>query len=165
MGNSGIFISESSEYLTKDSIQKFNVKVIPENTLILSFKLTVGRICITKKILCTNEAIAHFNIKPNSEINTKFLFGYMSHFNFDSLGNTSSIAKAVNSKIIKSMKVLVPSNSLACLYEEKTMSIFSQISNLQDENSTLTKLRDTLLPKLLSGELDSTKTQQDVVNG
>ena len=42
LGNSGTYIFETSEYLTNEAIEKFNVKLIPINTVILSFKLTVG---------------------------------------------------------------------------------------------------------------------------
>lgn len=61
LGNSGTYIFETSEYLTEEAIDKFNVKLIPEDTVILSFKLTVGRLGITTDEMTTNEAIAHFN--------------------------------------------------------------------------------------------------------
>ncbi|HEP1095601.1 TPA: restriction endonuclease subunit S, partial [Mannheimia haemolytica] len=54
MGNQGLFITESSEYLKVEAVDKFNIKRIPENTVILSFKLTVGRVSITTKETTTN---------------------------------------------------------------------------------------------------------------
>ncbi|HDL3941942.1 TPA: restriction endonuclease subunit S, partial [Mannheimia haemolytica] len=100
MGNQGLFITESSEYLKVEAVDKFNIKRIPENTVILSFKLTVGRVSITTKETTTNEAIAHFKIPSSSNLSSEFLYCYLKNFDFNNLGSTSSIATAVNSKMI-----------------------------------------------------------------
>ncbi|HDL3083019.1 TPA: restriction endonuclease subunit S, partial [Mannheimia haemolytica] len=104
MGNQGLFITESSEYLKVEAVDKFNIKRIPENTVILSFKLTVGRVSITTKETTTNEAIAHFKIPSSSNLSSEFLYCYLKNFDFNNLGSTSSIATAVNSKMIKEME-------------------------------------------------------------
>ncbi|HDL3071258.1 TPA: restriction endonuclease subunit S, partial [Mannheimia haemolytica] len=110
MGNQGLFITESSEYLKVEAVDKFNIKRIPENTVILSFKLTVGRVSITTKETTTNEAIAHFKIPSSSNLSSEFLYCYLKNFDFNNLGSTSSIATAVNSKMIKEMEILEPSD-------------------------------------------------------
>lgn len=68
MGSCGAFISSSSEQLTLDAVKKHNIKIIPDNTVLLSFKLTVGRVAITDGEMTTNEAIAHFKT-DNKAIN------------------------------------------------------------------------------------------------
>ncbi|EPY98631.1 restriction endonuclease subunit S, partial [Mannheimia haemolytica] len=82
MGNQGLFITESSEYLKVEAVDKFNIKRIPENTVILSFKLTVGRVSITTKETTTNEAIAHFKIPSSSNLSSEFLYCYLKNFDF-----------------------------------------------------------------------------------
>lgn len=152
LGNSGIYISETSEYLTEEAVNKFNIPVIQPNTVILSFKLTVGRVAISSERMLSNEAIAHLNRKDKN-LPVEFLYSYLKCFDYNSLGSTSSIATAVNTQTIKAMKIIVPKTNQLEKYFEKVNSIFEQIKSNQSENQTLTQLRDTLLPKLISGEV------------
>ncbi|HHQ7525519.1 TPA: restriction endonuclease subunit S, partial [Escherichia coli] len=100
LGNCSVFIKDSSEYLTSDAVNSYNVKIVPKDAVLLSFKLTIGRIAIAEDILTTNEAIAHFyNMKYG--INKEYLYSYLKIFDYNSLGSTSSIATAINSKIIR----------------------------------------------------------------
>lgn len=152
MGNNGVFLGDSSEYLTVDSIKKFNVKVVPAGSILLSFKLTVGRVAIAQSELTTNEAIAHF-VAPKYGISKEYLYCYLKNFDFGSLGSTSSIATAVNSKIIKAMPILTPSEDVLSSFEARTNNCFNKIELTTCQINATSKLRDTLLPKLLSGEL------------
>ncbi|MBY7893124.1 restriction endonuclease subunit S [Vibrio fluvialis] len=154
MGNAGTYALDSSEYLTPEAVDKFNVKVIPDNTLILSFKLTVGRVAITHGEMTTNEAIAHYKLADDARVSTNFLYSYMKQFNFESLGSTSSIAKAVNSKIIKALPIIVPTKEILGSFDTLVKPLFDKIKSNQIENQNLEALRDTLLPKLLSGEIE-----------
>jgi len=151
MGNCGLYISNSSERLTLDAVQKHNVKIVPDNTVILSFKLTVGRVAITNGEMTTNEAIAHFK-SDKKEIN-EYLYCYLKTFNYQTMGSTSSIATAVNSKIIKSMPFVVPTNEEIDKFHSVAAPMFEKIKENQLENANLVSLRDALLPKLMSGEL------------
>ena len=146
-----IFISYTSEKLTKEACDKFNVKIIPVGTVILSFKLTVGRVAITSIPMCTNEAIAHFSKEGNNW--RAYTFYYLKNYNYDSLGNTSGISKAVNSTIIKNMPFLVPSKNILDSFEEHVNSYFARINNISTQIQLLTEARDRLLPKLMSGKL------------
>ena len=157
MGSCGLFIANSSEYLTHEAVEKFNVKVVPDNTVLLSFKLTVGRIAITDGEMTTNEAIAHF--KTNKPKINEYLFCYFKNFKYQTMGSTSSIATAVNSKIIKGMPFVVPTDSELEAFHGFAGPIFAMIKSNQRENNRLATLRDTLLPKLMSGEIDVSAIQ------
>ena len=152
-----MFIANSSEYLTHEAVEKFNVKVVPDNTVLLSFKLTVGRIAITDGEMTTNEAIAHF--KTNKPEVNEYLFCYLKDFNYQTMGSTSSIATAINSKIIKGMPFVVPTDGELEAFHGFAGPVFAMIKSNQRENSRLAALRDTLLPKLMSGELDVSDIQ------
>ena len=157
MGRCGMYIADSSEYLTHESVDKFNIKVVPDNTVLLSFKLTVGRVAITDGAMATNEAIAHFKTdKP--EIN-EYLYCYLKDFNYQTMGSTSSIATAVNSKIIKAMPFVAPTDAELVTFHSATAPMFEMIKTRQRENTRLAELRDSLLPKLMSGEIDVSAVQ------
>ena len=157
LGKSGMFIFDTSEKLTQEAVNKYNVKVIPKDTVILSFKLTVGRTGFTTEDMTTNEAIAHFDLN-NKELNN-YLYCTLTYFNYSDLGSTSSIATAINSKIVKSIKIGIPSDEQLNKFNNLTSAMFKTIKNNESENIKLSELRDTLLPKLMNGEIDLDKIE------
>ena len=152
MGASSAFLYETAEGLTKEATKRHNVKIIPANTVLLSFKLTVGRVAITTTEMCTNEAIAHFRMAD--PVYREYVYCYLRDYHYDSLGSTSSISKAVNSKIIKAMPFVLPNYELITAFSKIVSPIFDQIKNKQKACLELKQARDRLLPKLMSGELE-----------
>ena len=67
---------------------------------------------------------------------------------------TGAVQQKVSQQNLKKVPAIIPSSTALSSFDELIQPIFSQIRNLQDENARLTSLRDTLLPKLMSGELD-----------
>ena len=157
MAKCGLYINKSSEQLTKEAIKKFNIPVVPDNTLLLSFKLTIGRIAITNGALVTNEAIAHF--KTDQKIINEYLYCYLKRFDYDKMGNTSSIAVALNSRLIKEMPFIITESHELQTFYDYAHCRFQYIKANLIEISTLSTLRDTLLPKLMSGEIDVSKIE------
>ena len=153
MGISGIYIDSVSEYLTKEAVATYNVPIIPTNTLILSFKLTIGRVAITTSEMLSNEAIAHFKLKKNCNLFSEFLYLFLKSFQYGSLGSTSSIAEAINSRNIKDIEISVPSKDILINFKNRIIPYFQKIKANQAQIRTLTQMRDTLLPKLMSGEV------------
>ena len=146
-----MFVNETNEHLTKEACEKFNVKIVPEGTILLSFKLTVGRVSIADIPVCTNEAIAH--LRKGGTNWREYTLLYLRDYHYDSLGNTSGISKAVNSTIIKNMPFLMPSEDVLNNFSDKIAPTFNNIKNLSSQIRLLTEARDRLLPKLMSGEI------------
>lgn len=146
------FISNTKEQLTKEAIDKFNMVVLPKHTIILSFKLTVGRVAIVDEASCTNEAIAHF--KSVSKEEYEYLYLYLKHFEYGNLGNTSAIGNAINSKIVKKMDIVIPEQYILGKFHNIAKRMIERINSLQHQSTLLTRQCDLLLPRLMSGKLE-----------
>ena len=147
-----MFVQKTAEELTQDACENYNIKVVPKGTILLSFKLTVGRVAFAGADVCTNEAIAHFQ-KEGDEWKAYTLM-YLRNYNYDSLGNTSGISKAVNSTIIKNMPFVMPCTAILQEFSQRVLPFIKQTENLQTQIRLLTEARDRLLPKLMSGEIE-----------
>ncbi len=152
LGSAEIFILNTSERLTEEAVKKFKVPIIKEGTIMLSFKLTLGRVAIASEDMVSNEAIAHFNLKKVSMV-TSYLFGYLNNYDYNLLGSTSSIATAINSDNIRTMKILVPPKYLQVLYDEILNPLFRKVKQNVLESKKIEDIRDLLLPKLMSGKI------------
>jgi len=153
MGESGMFIMNTSERLTTEAVKRYNIKIVPEGTILLSFKLTVGRVSIADRELATNEAIAHFYIEE--DFMRPYLYCYLKEFHYDELGSTSSISKAVNSKMIKAMPIMMPAKYVVQKFSERAMPFLNMIREKKRANICARQARDFLLPKLMSGEVEA----------
>jgi len=153
LGNDGVFIFKTSEYLTREAVQTFNIPVIPKDTVVLSFKMTVGRVAITAEDMLSNEAIAHFKFNNKTPFTKEFLYLFLKTYQYDLLGSRSSIVTSINSAMIKEMEVVIPDKEKMNIFQERTESLFNKIGQNQFQIRTLTRLRDTLLPKLMRGEV------------
>lgn len=153
MGNSDVYISNTSEYLTDEAIAKFNIPVIPKNTTIMSFKMTVGKLAITTEDMLSNEAIAHLKLIKDTPVSSEFIFLYLQGLDFNALGSTSSIVTAINSTMIKNIEFLIPNSKTLQSFHNVILPLFEKIKYNSKEIFTLSNTRDTLLPKLMSGQL------------
>jgi type I restriction enzyme S subunit len=151
LGLAGVYIFNTYEYLTKEAVEKFRIPIIPANTVVLSFKLTIGRLAITTETMLSNEAIAQIK---SDIFSTEYIYTYLKTYNWGTLGSTSSIATAINSKIIKEMEILIPENSVEKKFQEVIKPIFEKLKANSQEIETLTQIRDSLLPKLMTGKIE-----------
>ena len=76
------FITKTKEEITSMAISACNMKIVPKDTVVMSFKLSIGKTAILKEDMYTNEAIANFPIKNNSLI-PEYLYYAIKTLNFD----------------------------------------------------------------------------------
>lgn len=101
------YISDSSEYVSDNAVPK--MKLVKANTLLMSFKLTIGRCAITKRELFTNEAIAALPI-IDKDLDLFFLKYYLENFDWAKLteGDVKVKGKTLNKEKLKEVPITVP---------------------------------------------------------
>ena len=162
MGEAGTYSLDSSEYLTDAAVNGKNVRRVPAGSVLLSFKLTVGRVKIAGCNMTTNEAIACFASDDKRKL--AYAYPYLRSFDYGKLGSTSSIATAVNSKTVKAMPFAMPDDLELSEFYLSTKPIYEQLLATAKESRFLAQLRDVLLPKLMSGEIDVSKVDLTQLN-
>jgi len=162
LGESEIYAVKTSEFLTQEAIEKHRMNIVPKDTVVISFKLTVGRVAITLEEMTTNEAIAHLRLYRDPEVTAEFLYLFFRAFDFNSIGSTSSIATAFNSKSLRILDILVPIGNVVQKFDQVIKPLFKKIANNIYQIQTLSSLRDVLLPKLMRGEI---RVKKEIYNG
>lgn len=152
INENGVFLLKTNENLSKEALKKHKIPLIPKNTVVLSFKMSVGRIAITNEDMLSNEAIASFIKKENNSLSKEYLYFFLKTFNYQSLGTTSSIVNSINSAMIKDFKIIIPNKNLNTTFETYVNDIFGQIRLKEIKTLKLTQLQSLLLSRLAVGE-------------
>ncbi|PKT77537.1 restriction endonuclease subunit S [Helicobacter winghamensis] len=145
-----IFIVNTSEFLTMEAIRKFRIPLIPPNTILLSFKMTLGRVSITTENMLSNEAIAHFNLYSEYRLFTEYLYCFLKTFKYETLGSTSSIVTAINSTLIKSINIRIPDRKIIVEFSMIAKGFFDKIYNNTKQIQNLQAMRDMMLGKIFN---------------
>ena len=152
IANCGAYIFNTNESLTNEAIKKFTIPIIPINTTILSFKMTIGKLTITTKKMLSNEAIAHFKITDKTILTTEFIYCFFDVYEFNKLGTTSSIVNSINTKIIKEIKITVPTVGVIIDFNKLIKSVFQSKKNTEHQTLLLENLMSLLLSKMATIE-------------
>ena len=145
-----IFIVNTSEFLTMEAIKKFRIPLISPNTILLSFKMTLGRVSITTENMLSNEAIAHFNLYSEYGLFTEYLYCFLKTFKYETLGSTSSIVTAINSTLIKSINIKIPDRNIMVEFSMIAKGFFDKIYNNAKQIQNLQAMRDMLLKAIFA---------------
>lgn len=117
------FISDAKEALSKETISQCRIPIIPIGTVIMSFKLTIGKTCIVAKPLVTNEAIMAFFPKEGVEVDSSFLAYALSALKWK--GNRAVKGITINKKTISDKVFSLPPL-------DQQVSIASELDALQE---------------------------------
>ena len=110
------YICSSKECITDEAVLESGIKEVPKDTVIMSFKLSVGRSAITTKNLYTNEAIMAFNTKSGFKFMPAFIYYYLQGYKWEG-ANKAVMGMTLNKKSISSNIFAFPA------YEEQQMIV------------------------------------------
>lgn len=145
------FTSHGSNDITTLGYQKCSTKIMPRGSILFSSRAPIGYVSIALNEICTNQGFKSFIPK---KIGTAFAY-YLLKALTPEIENksTGSTFKEASGSLMKSLRIFLPNKEFLCKFEEICKPIFNAQLNCEKESSRLAELRDTLLPKLMSGEL------------
>lgn len=123
------------------------------NSVLFSVRAPVGDINVAKEECCIGRGVASIKSKSSHD---SYLFYTMKslHKLFDSFDGEGTVFGSINKKTLSAIQILLPSEGIAEQFNDVASSFDNRIRCLSEESSRLSLLRDTLLPRLMSGELE-----------
>ncbi|MGH4138403.1 restriction endonuclease subunit S [Clostridium sp.] len=108
LNTNGNVISDSKEYISEEGAKLS--KIVKKGTLLVSFKLTLGRLAFAGIDLYTNEAIAALSIKNDEELSKGFLYYFLSYFDWDAAteGDVKIKGRTLNKEKLKAIDIQLP---------------------------------------------------------
>ncbi|KAB8154917.1 restriction endonuclease subunit S [Kordia sp. TARA_039_SRF] len=158
--NNAMFSFDSSKKINSLGLSKSSAKLFPPYSLLMSSRATIGALTINTVQASTNQGF--ITMIPNDQISIYQLYSWVKD-NMDliiSKANGSTF-KEISKTNFRNLKIIVGKDVKPFLKESR--NIFEKVENNLKENQTLTKLRDTLLPKLISGEVRLTAFEEEVL--
>ena len=126
---------------------------MPKGTILFSSRAPIGYISIAQNQICTNQGFK--SVIPNSDIGTAFVY-FLLKDKISIIENraSGSTFKEATTTLMNSIECDIPDKMSLEKFNKQCNAIFSMQETLQKENQKLASLRDTLLPKLMSGEIE-----------
>lgn len=135
------YIFETKEYLSKSAIKDSGIKVIPANTVVMSFKLSIGKTAITKEDMYSNEAIMAFKDKHVINIIPEYIFYLFKYKNWEECSNKAVMGKTLNKATLSEIEVEI------CSIEKQRqiVNILDKIMSAVDGRKQELQLLDELI--------------------
>ncbi|MBS5216007.1 MAG: restriction endonuclease subunit S [Clostridiales bacterium] len=105
LSKTGKYISKTKECLSDDAVKNSGIKVIPANTVVMSFKLSIGKTAITAEDMYSNEAIMAFHDRHVVEILPEYIFYMFKYKNWDESSNKAVMGKTLNKATLSEVVV------------------------------------------------------------
>ena len=103
----GKYISDTKEYLSDQAVKDSGISLIPKNTVIMSFKLSIGKTAITKEAMYSNEAIMSFRDKGIVELIPDYIYYLFKAKDWDEGTNKAVMGKTLNKATLSKVKINV----------------------------------------------------------
>jgi type I restriction enzyme, S subunit len=150
---SDIFVVDTAEKITQVGLSKSSTKLLPKGTTIISARGTVGKLALVATPMCMNQSCYGIN-------GAEGIGPYFNYFNLREAISTlqrnthGAVFDTITTQTFESYSMAIRIDELTKVFEEFVTPIMDRIENNVRESLKLCELRDSLLPKLLSGAID-----------
>lgn len=152
-----VFKLSTQEHITLNGLENSSTKLFPKGTIFITARGSVGNIMIAGTEMAMNQSCYAF--KPREDIGYPFLYfntqGIVGYLRAKSSG---SVFKSIVGNDIKQTPVLIPCKEAIIKFNKFVAPLFEQILNNLKQNQEFTRLRDWLLPMLMSGQVSVADT-------
>ena len=156
--NKSKFVSHGENDITELGLKNSSAAIMPEGTVLFSSRAPIGYIAIAAGEVTTNQGFK--SVVPKPEIGTPFVYFFLKNTLPVIEGMASgSTFKEVSGSTMKNVPAVIPDVETLAKFSDFCAPIFAQQRILEEQNQSLATLRDNLLPKLMSGEIDVSAVQ------
>ena len=151
--NKAKFISHGENDITELGLKNSSASIMPEGTVLFSSRAPIGYIAIASGEVTTNQGFK--SVVPKPEIGTAYVYCFLKH-NLPVIEGmaSGSTFKEVSGSTMKNVPAVIPDTETLTCFNDFCAPIFTHQRILEEQNQSLAALRDSLLPKLMSGEID-----------
>lgn len=151
--NKSKFVSHGENDITELGLKNSSAAIMPEGTVLFSSRAPIGYIAIAACEVTTNQGFK--SVVPKPEIGTPFVYFFLKNTLPVIEGMASgSTFKEVSGSTMKNVPAVIPDAETLAKFSDFCAPIFAQQRILEEQNQSLVMLRDNVLPKLMSGEID-----------
>lgn len=156
--NKSKFVSHGENDITELGLKNSSAAIMPEGTVLFSSRAPIGYIAIAAGEVTTNQGFK--SVVPKPGIGTPFVYFFLKNTLPVIEGMASgSTFKEVSGSTMKNVPAVIPDAETLAKFSDFCAPIFAQQRILEEQNQSLATLRDNLLPKLMSGEIDVSTVQ------
>ena len=149
------YISSTKEKITELAVKKSGIKIIPKNTVIMSFKLSIGKVKIVNKDIYSNEAIMAFIPKTNNYIDENFLYYSLKSVRWNEGINKAVKGLTLNKTLISQKEIFLPNLAIQQEIASNLDSIADFLDLRKKQLNYLKELNKSLFTKYSIGEKES----------
>lgn len=151
--NDCLVLLDSEKKITEAGLANSSAKLVPPETILMTSRASIGFFALMDKPACTNQGF--ISVLPKQDSARMFLLFNLLNRVEEMIGlATGATFKELSKKTFRALPVLWPTDALLKFYEDKTYPLIQQVRLIKKQNQELTKARDLLLPKFMSGQLD-----------
>ena len=147
-------ITSPTETITKLGLEHSATKLLPVKTTVVAITgATLGQYSLLEIAACANQSVV--GIIQNNTLPYEFIYPFVAH-NMDALlsHQTGGAQQHINKQNIESLPIRLPTSESLNAYKDLVSPLYDLIGKNEFSNSRLIELRNSLLPKLMSGEID-----------
>ena len=152
------FIARGENDISELGYRNSSATIMPAGTVLFSSRAPIGYIAIASNEVTTNQGFK--SVVPHTKIGTPYVYYFLIH-NLPLIESkaSGSTFKEVSGSVMKSVEATIPDSATLAKFNDFCRPIFDMQASLERENHKLTAMRDSLLPRLMSGEIDVSDIQ------